>query len=232
MGEPAVMNWSGGKDSALALHAIQSKGSDNIKTLFTTLNREAHRISMHGVRKELLEQQAASIGLPLKLAFLPREADMETYNEIMVGVLAGFRKSGITKAVFGDIFLEDLREYRENQLSKAGFSASFPLWKKDTRLLIDQFLQLGFKTIVTCVNTKFLPESFAGRIIDRQFLEDLPDGVDPCGEHGEFHTFVFDGPIFSSPVSFRTGKKVIKSYRNNQDQNGSNDFCYCDLIPD
>jgi uncharacterized protein (TIGR00290 family) len=159
---------------------------------------------------------------------------MEDYNFYMEEKLSEIKKSGITHSVFGDIFLEDLKIYRENQLSKLGISAVFPLWKRDTRDLIHEFLNLGFKTIITCVNEMYLDKSFAGRIIDENFLKDLPEDVDPCGENGEFHTFTFDGPIFKTPVQFGIGETVKKTYPkpkvSPEDEDSEYVFWFCDLI--
>lgn len=170
-------------------------------------------------------------------------ASMEDYENVMRETLAKFKEKGVTHSVFGDIFLEDLRKYREEKLAEMQLEGVFPLWKTDTKELIREFLNLGFKTIVTCVNERNLDKSFAGRIIDEQFLADLPEGVDVCGENGEFHTFTFDGPIFSEPIDFEIGEIVYRKYEKPK-QESSNDACdtgssdafdygfwYCDLIP-
>lgn len=203
MGNRAIMNWSGGKDSALALASIIEDDKINVDYLFTTLSTENKRISMHGVREELLDMQARSIGIPLRKIFLPELTSMHDYSIAIENAMQVFRDEEIDKAIYGDIFLEDLRQYREEQLKKVEFSAVFPLWKDDTAKLIRKFLDLGFKTVVTCVNEKYLDRSFTGRIIDESFLNEIPSDVDPCGENGEFHTFVFDGPIFNQPISYR-----------------------------
>ena len=240
MRKKAIFNWSGGKDSALALYRVLQDDDYEVGKLLTNVNTHHDRISMHGVREKLLEQQAASINIPLQKLRLPEQPDMEQYNQIMHQAMDGLKKEGFEHAIFGDIFLEDLRKYREERLSSLGFSAHFPIWKKDTRALIRQFLDLGFKTILVCINSGLLDKSFAGRIIDEQFLEDLPENVDPCGENGEFHTFVFDGPIFKQPVPFEMGEKVYREYKSPKNSkedhtrdggNKSIGFWFCDLLP-
>ncbi len=230
----AVFNWSSGKDSALAFYKIQQENQTEVTTLLTSINKEFQRISMHGVHVSLLEKQAENIGLPLIKMELPKEPSMEEYREIMGKTMSDIQAMGITQSVFGDIFLEDLRKYREDQLNSIGMEAIFPLWKQDTTDLIHEFLNLGFKTIVTCVNETYLDKSFAGRIIDQDFINDLPENVDPCGENGEFHTFTFDGPIFKHPVQFEIGETVKKTYPkpqvNPEDEDGEYVFWFCDLI--
>lgn len=238
---PAVFNWSGGKDSTLALHRVLAERKFDVKYLLTTLSEKYHRISMHGVREELLEQQAASIGIPLKKIYLPEDASMETYNQVMKETMLTLVSEGIEHAIFGDIFLEDLKQYREEQLKQVGFTAHFPLWKQSSIDLLNEFVELGYKTILVCVNEKSLTQSFAGRIIDGQFINDLPTAVDPCGENGEFHSFVFEGPVFKTPVAFIKGEVVYRSYqpiaKDKDDCFSSNPlpydtgFWYCDLLP-
>lgn len=231
----ALFNWSSGKDSALALYKILQENQYEVNTLLTSINKEFQRISMHGVHVLLLERQASLLDIPLTKMELPKEPSMEEYQEIMSATMAEIQAQGITHSIFGDIFLEDLRQYREKQLNTIGMQAVFPLWKQNTSDLIQEFLQLGFKTIVTCVNGTYLDKSFAGRIIDQQFLDDLPENVDPCGENGEFHTFTFDGPIFKSPVQFEIGETVKKTYpkpkTNPEDHDEEYIFWFCDLIP-
>lgn len=238
----AIFNWSSGKDSALALYKILQSNEYEICSLLTSVNSHYNRISMHGVRAELLEEQAKNIGLPLHKMEIPEMPSMEIYEDIMKVTLDNFRSQGATYSVFGDIFLEDLRKYREDKLNQIGFEGVFPLWKIDTKELIKEFLDLGFKTIVTCVNEKNLDKSFVGRIIDEQFIKDLPNDVDVCGENGEFHTFTFDGPIFSNPIKFEIGEIVHRKYEKPK-SSVSNSACdtddtafdygfwYCDLIP-
>ncbi|WP_347218067.1 diphthine--ammonia ligase [Chryseobacterium sp.] len=231
----ALFNWSSGKDSALALYKILQEDQYEVSTLLTSVNKEFQRISMHGVHVLLLEQQASLLNIPLTKMELPKEPSMEEYQEIMNNTMAEILAQGVTHSIFGDIFLEDLRHYREKQLSSIGMQAVFPLWKQNTSDLIQEFLKSGFKTIVTCVNGAYLDKSFAGRVIDQQILDDLPENVDPCGENGEFHTFTFDGPIFKSPVQFEIGETVKKTYpkpkSSPEDPDEEYVFWFCDLIP-
>ncbi|MBC7652565.1 MAG: diphthine--ammonia ligase, partial [Deinococcales bacterium] len=196
MAYKSIFNWSGGKDSALALYQVLQDENYKVGRLLTNVNTINNRVAMHGVRIELLQQQAIALGLPLQMLTLPDQPSMLEYNEAMATTIKGLQQEGFTNAIFGDIFLEDLRKYREDTLLQVGFTAHFPLWKKDTKKLIHEFINLGFKTIVCCVKSDVLDESFVGRIIDNDFLNDLPKNVDSCGENGEFHTFVVDGPIF------------------------------------
>jgi uncharacterized protein (TIGR00290 family) len=240
----AIFNWSSGKDSALSLYKILQNPDYKIEYLLTSVNEQFQRISMHGVRVELLEAQAKSIGLPLKIMQIPEMPTMVVYETVMMQTLTELQKNGITHSVFGDIFLEDLRKYREDQLAKIGFEGVFPIWKIPSKELIDEFLQLGFKTIVVCVNERYLDKSFVGRIIDQNFINDLPENVDLCGENGEFHTFTFDGPIFSEPINFEIGEIVYRKYEKPKTEDLSETACdtsssdafdygfwYCDLIP-
>lgn len=240
----ALFNWSSGKDSALSLYKILQNPDFKIEYLLTSVNQQFQRISMHGVRVELLQAQAKSIGIPLKIMEIPEMPTMEVYEDVMTKTLTELKNEGISYSVFGDIFLEDLRQYRENQLTKLDFKGIFPIWKIPSHDLIQEFISLGFKTIVVCVNEKYLDKSFVGRIIDQDFINDLPDNVDVCGENGEFHTFAFDGPIFSEPINFEIGEIVHRKYEAPKNQNSSNTACdtndktafdygfwYCDLIP-
>mgnify|MGYP003109005493 FL=1 len=234
------LNWSSGKDAALAYYFLKNNSDYNVSKLVTTLNKDASRVSMHGLQESLLDVQAESMGLPLQKIYLPEETSMQVYNSKMKKATQKLISEGFTHAAFGDIFLEDLKKYREEQLQKVGLQSIFPLWKKDTSSLMKQFLKLGFKAITVCVNAKLLDKSFVGREVNEQFLNDLPDTMDPCGENGEFHTFVYDGPIFNHPISFEIGEKVLKSYspsRNNDDDCFTDDtkswdtqFWYCDLL--
>lgn len=233
----AIFNWSSGKDSALALYKILKEDQFEITSLLTSINQEFQRISMHGVHVSLLEKQAESLKFPLIKMEIPKEPTMEEYREIMSKTIKEIQSQGVTHSIFGDIFLDDLRKYREDQLNNIGMTAVFPLWKINTTDLIHEFLNLGFKTIVTCVNETYLDKSFAGRIIDKDFIKDLPENVDPCGENGEFHTFTFDGPIFKKPIDFEIGEIVKKTYPKSKSDNNSDDneegeyvFWFCDLI--
>lgn len=220
MREPTGLLWSGGKDSALALHALLRSDNFVVCSLLTSITAGYERISIHGVRRSLLEAQAASLGLPLKTHSIPQGCSNSDYETSMIEALHALRAGGITTIAAGDIFLEDVRQYREDLLNRAGMKAVFPLWKRDTRELAMRFLDLGFKATTSCVDTQALDESFAGRPFDLDFLADLPETVDPCGENGEFHTFVHDGPLFERPVRNATGETVLRDSR----------FCYCDLV--
>jgi uncharacterized protein (TIGR00290 family) len=231
--QQGFMNWSGGKDAAFSLYKVL-KGKDlDIRYLLTTLSDQYQRVSMHGVREVLLREQARQIGIPLKTLYLPEEADLTAYNRIMRRQLEAFSKEHIVYAVYGDIFLEDLRKYREDRLDMLGMKAVFPLWEMDTRELVHAFLDAGFKAVITCVNARLLDKSFAGKLIDHDFMNALPPGVDPCGENGEFHSFVYDGPIFAQPVKFTTGEVVEKVYGDANGDGGGwdNRFYFCDLLP-
>ena len=234
MKKKAIFNWSSGKDSALALCKTLKENKFEVTSLLTSINKEFQRISMHGVHVSLLEKQAESLGLPLIKMELPKEPSMEEYRNIMSKTMSEIRQNGVTHSIFGDIFLEDLKKYREDQLQSIGMKGVFPLWKIDTQNLIKEFLDLGFRTIVTCVNETYLDKSFGGRIIDEDFLKDLPKNVDPCGENGEFHTFCFDGPIFKNPIEFEIGEIVKKTYpkpkTDNDNEEGEYVFWFCDLI--
>ena len=208
----AYMNWSGGKDSALALHHAFKDTSLQVGALFTSINAAHDRVSMHGVRRKLAEAQAAAIGLPLYVAQLPEQPSMTAYESEMRQRVALLKKAGYSTALFGDIYLEDLRQYREAQLNAQGISCQFPLWKKDPSVLMEEFLAAGFKAIVVCVNGSHLDPGFCGRLLNEDFLNDLPPGADPCGENGEYHSFVFDGPIFRTPVHFTVGESVTREY--------------------
>ncbi|WP_153396094.1 Dph6-related ATP pyrophosphatase [Chryseobacterium vaccae] len=232
MNPKAIFNWSSGKDSGLALFKIIQENKYEVTALLTSINKEFQRISMHGVHVSLLEKQAESLGFPLIKMELPKEPSMEEYSAIMDKTMSRVKSMGVTASIFGDIFLEDLRQYREDQLNAIGMEAVFPLWKQNTAELIHEFLNLGFKTIVTCVNGTYLDKSFAGRIINQQFLDDLPENVDPCGENGEFHTFTFDGPIFKKPILFEIGETVKKTYpkpKTDSEEEGEYVFWFCDL---
>lgn len=227
------MNWSGGKDACLSLYRLSREGGPPVTRLLTTVAESSRRVSMHGVREVLLREQALSLGLPLEVVYLPEHADMETYDNLMAARLEAFRAEGITGAVFGDIFLEDLRVYREQRLGEADLQAVFPLWGEDTVTLAHLFLGAGFKAVVTAVNAAVLDESFAGRAFDDAFLSDLPPNVDPCGENGEFHSFVYDGPLFSRPVAYRKGGVVERGYPAPREGVDGWDtrFFFCDLLP-
>jgi uncharacterized protein (TIGR00290 family) len=220
MPEDVLFCWSGGKDSAMALHALQSAREYRVTALLTTVTEENDRISMHGVRRVLLERQAESVGLPLHAVLIPPQCVNTTYEARMKEALSEHLARGVQRVAFGDIFLEDLRIYRQRNLAQLGMEALFPIWKRDTRELAREFVRLGFRAIAVCVDPRVLDPSFAGRLLDESFFAGLPPGVDPCGENGEFHTFVFDGPIFQKPIHFLIGEKVTRD-----------GFCFCDLSP-
>jgi uncharacterized protein (TIGR00290 family) len=220
MSEPILFCWSGGKDSAMALHALSQRPDVRAVALLTTVTETYDRISMHGVRRELLVQQAQSIGLPLHEVRIPPQCLNPIYEARMEEALRIHYAEGVRTVAFGDIFLEDLRVYREQNLARIGMNALFPIWKRDTRELIRSFQAANFRAIAACIDPKVLDRSFAGRELDESFFRDLPAGVDPCGENGEFHTFVFDGPIFRNPIPVRAGEVVERDT-----------FIYCDLLP-
>jgi uncharacterized protein (TIGR00290 family) len=215
-----LVSWSGGKDSCMALREIQRAPGLRVETLVTTITRDYDRISMHRVRRVLLERQAANLGVPLHQIPISKGASNAEYETKMGEMFAIYRERGIDSVVFGDLFLEEIRTYRERLLAQHAMLGLFPLWKRDTLALIREFISLGFKTVIVCVDPAQLDPSFLGRLIDEDFLSQLPHEVDPCGENGEFHTFVFDGPIFSNPIRFDFGEKV---YRDS--------FWFCDLVP-
>ncbi len=217
----ALLAWSGGKDSALAAYEVAGSHDYKIVALLTTLTKDYDRISMHGVRRALLEQQADSLGFTLEKVFISKNSSHEEYGARMQETLERYLALGVSSVVFGDIFLEDVRKYRENNLSRIGMSAVFPLWSRNTRELAYQSIDLGFKTIITCVDSYVLGKEFVGKVFDRHFLSELPASVDPCGENGEFHSFVFDGPNFQDKITFTKGEIVLRDDR----------FYYCDLIP-
>lgn len=231
-------NWSSGKDSALALYHLLKDENYAVDELITTINSHYNRVSMHGLRKELLIAQTDAIGIKSSLIELPEMPSMEIYEQKMTETVNRLKNKGFTHSAFGDIFLDDLRIYRENQLAKVGLKTIFPIWKRDTEELLNEFLDLGFKTIIVCANSKHFGEEFVGTVIDKNFIDNLPQGVDPCGENGEFHTFCFDGPIFKKPIEFTIGEKVYREYNTPKIDN---DVCkgddekygvwYCDLIP-
>lgn len=224
----AVMNWSGGKDSAFALHKVLQGNEFEVEYLLTTVNSHWQRISMHGVRRELLQQQSEAIGIELIEVLLPEMPSMEDYEAEMNKTLDFLLEQGITHSIFGDIFLQDLRDYRENKLKEKGLTGVFPLWQIPTPNLVEDFIELNFKTITVCIDATKLDQNFCGRLIDQSFIADLPKEVDVCGENGEFHTFVFDAPFFKKPIEFTKGEIVFRDYKS---ENIRSEFYYCDLLP-
>lgn len=243
MKEKIVFCWSGGKDSALALNRILNEGQHEVVGLLTTCNEHFQRVSMHGVRLELLERQAAAIGLPLEKIFVSQRSSNEEYQQRMSACLSAYKARGVTACAFGDIFLEDLKRWREENLAKVGMRGIFPIWKNDSRELIREFFALGFGTVICCVNDAWLGEAAVGRNIDEEFIRSLPANVDPCGENGEFHSFAFAGPVFKEPVKFKVGEKVYRPVEvTHPTDSGSTYVCpsgptatkgfwFCDLLP-
>jgi uncharacterized protein (TIGR00290 family) len=218
--EPILFCWSGGKDSAMALHTLLQQRTVRVTALLTTVTEGYERISMHGVRRELLQRQAESIGLPLHEVRIPPQCVNPIYEARMEEALRVYYEQGVRKVAFGDIFLEDLRAYREKNLARIGMTALFPIWKRNTRELIRFFHAQHFRAIAVCIDAKVLDRRFAGLELDESFFADLPPSADPCGENGEFHTFVFDGPIFRRPIAVQTGEVVDRD-----------SFIFCDLQP-
>jgi uncharacterized protein (TIGR00290 family) len=204
----------------MALHVLLRDPQFEVVALLTTVTQGYDRISMHGVRRELLRRQAESVGLPVEEVQIPPQCVNSIYEARMAEVVLGFRQRGVLHVAFGDIFLEDLRIYREKKLLQADMTALFPLWKIHTRELAVRFLKDKFRAVTVCVDPSKLDKSFAGRELDEAFFRELPLGVDPCGEHGEFHTFVFDGPIFRFPIPVKVGPVVERD-----------SFVFCDLLP-
>jgi uncharacterized protein (TIGR00290 family) len=241
MKEKIIFCWSGGKDSALALHRLLVEGRYHVISLLTTCNDHFQRVSMHGVRLELLEQQAAAIGLPLEKVFVSQRSSNEEYQQKMSACLLSHKSRGVTACAFGDIFLEDLRRWREENLAQVGLRGIFPIWKIDSGELIREFIALGFGSVICCANDAYLGEDAVGRNIDTEFIASLPAEVDPCGENGEFHSFAFAGPVFKQPVKFKVGEKVYRpveithpgdsAYVCPSGPRRTKGFWFCDLLP-
>jgi len=206
---PAVFSWSGGKDSSYALNKVLEDGIYEVKYLLGTFNGNFHRLSMHGVREEMIQTQADYIDIPLLKVYV-YEANNEEYESQMNLMFAKIKQEGIHTVIYGDIFLEDLRKYREDTMATLGMKCVFPLWKMDTKKLILSFIEKKFKTAICCVNDGYLDESWLGKMIDDRFMKELPENVDPCGENGEYHSFCFEGPIFKKPLAIALGDKTYK----------------------
>ncbi len=221
-----IFHWSGGKDSMLALYYLLKEKKYRVTRLVTNFSKVTKRVTMHGVQSDLMKRQAESLSLPLDFVFY----DAAEYNEVIGSKFREIEKEGVTKIGYGDIFLEDLKKYRDEQLEENGLSGVYPLWRKDSNFLVNEFIELGFKAIVVCVNGELLDESFVGRILDKSFVADLPPNIDPCGENGEFHTYVYDGPIFNKPIKFTKGAIISQVYPNpiSTDEFGVK-FWFCDL---
>jgi uncharacterized protein (TIGR00290 family) len=218
--ERAWLCWSSGKDSAWSLHALRTQGEVDVVGLLTTLNATHDRVAMHAVRRQLLEAQAAAAGLPLHVVPLPWPCPNGTYEELMAGAVDRAREQGVTAMAFGDLFLEEVRRYREAQMRSSGMRLLFPLWGRPTRELAHEMIAGGLQARLTCVDPRALPATFAGRPFDQALLDALPPGVDPCGENGEFHTFAHDGPMFHRPVPVVGGEVVARD-----------GFVFADLLP-
>ena len=216
----------------MALYRLQQEPRYNVERLITTVNQHHDRVSMHGLRRDLLLKQVMEIDIPSSTIELPEQPDMATYESLMGTTLKSLKDEGFDHAAFGDIFLQDLKTYRERQMAGYGLKTIFPLWQKDSKTLLQEFIDLGFKAILVCVDAKKLDASFAGRIIDERFIADLPDGVDPCGENGEYHTFCFDGPIFKQAIPFQIGERIYREY--DAPSGGKKEekaqFWFCDLL--
>ncbi len=221
MGLPILHSWSGGKDSCLALAEVRADASQSVAMLVTTVTEGYDRVSMHGVRRALIHRQADALGLPVHIVTIPQNATNRAYESRMEEAFERFRSEGMTTIAFGDLFLADIRRYREEWLARTGMTPVFPLWHRDTRRLARQFIDQGYKAILTCVDTRVLGREFAGRTFDHTLLADLPPTVDPCGENGEFHTFVFGGPIFHQDIPITLGEVVQRDA-----------WSFCDLLPD
>jgi len=217
---PVLLSWSGGKDSTLALERLRASPEWHVVGLLTTVTEEHDRISMHGVRRSLLEAQAEALGVPLTIVWVPSGASNEVYGERMGAAMREAVDAGITSVAFGDLFLEEVRSYRERMLATVGMEAVFPIWGMDTAELARRFTDDGYRAILTCVDTEQIPASFAGRDFDPRLLQELPESADPCGENGEFHSFVHDGPIFLHSVPCSRGDRVLRDGR----------FMYQDLL--
>ena len=206
----AILSWSSGKDSAMALYRARVSKQFEVVCLLTTLTDQFRRVSMHGVREELLDRQAEALGITLEKVLIPYPCPNAVYEEKMRNTLSRWKEKGVTHAIFGDLFLEDIRKYREANLSQLDLTPVFPVWGTDTSSLAREMLKVGFRAILTCVDPKKIDGKFAGRQFDNSLLEDLPPTVDPCGENGEFHTFVYDGPVFRESIPVEIGRSVMR----------------------
>ena len=215
-----LLSWSGGKDSALALQELVRARQYTVRALLTTVTEEFDRISMHGVRRSLLSAQASSLGLPVEEVWIPKNSSNEIYETRMREVLTRYKDRGVERVAFGDIFLQDIRSYREERLAQIGMRGVFPLWERNTSRLAREFVDSGFRAVVCCVDPRRLPGEFCGREYDLAFLESIPASVDPCGENGEFHTFVYAGPIFSNEIPILKGEVVLRD-----------GFYFADVVP-
>lgn len=210
MAKQTWLSWSSGKDSAWALHELRQSDEYEVTGLFTTINTAFDRVAMHAVRVELLRRQAEAVGLPLHLIEIPYPCSDEQYTAAMTDFMARARLEGVDRMAFGDLYLEDVRRYREARLRDTGIEAVFPLWNRPTRELLETMLDAGLRARLTCIDPRSLPAGFAGRELSRDLLAELPASVDPCGENGEFHSFVFDGPMFAQPIAIEMGEVITR----------------------
>lgn len=204
------LSWSSGKDSAWTLHKLRTSGEFEVAALLTTINQDAGRVAMHAVREELLEEQARAAGVRLVKVPIPWRCSNAVYEAAMATAVAQARSEGVSHMAFGDLFLEDIRRYREEKLRPAGITPVFPIWGLPTAPLAREMVAAGLRAYLTCVDPSKLDPSFAGRLFDRQLLDELPPSIDPCGENGEFHSFAFAGPMFSRPIEAKTGHIVVR----------------------
>lgn len=223
----AVLNWSGGKDSAHALYKILQQDEYEIVSLLTTINQSTCLSTMHNIPIALLQAQSERLGIPLKIVGLKPKGSMEDYSSTMNSVSREFKNEGVTHFIFGDIFLHDVRSYREQQLKTLGITVVEPLWNKTSQEVMDDFLETGLKTVIVTTMADGLGQTAIGRVIDRSFVNQLPEGTDPNGENGEYHTFCYDGPIFSSPVPFKMGVPYAKSFDIGLADGNTKTFTYC-----
>lgn len=219
-GRPVLLAWSSGKDSAWSLHVLRQRPDVEVVGLLTTVNGVHDRVAMHAVRRTLLEAQARAAGVPLAMVPIPSPCSNAEYEEAMGAAVERARAAGVRGVAFGDLFLQDVRQYRERQMAQTGLELLFPLWQRPTGALAREMLAGGLRATLTCVDPRVLPASFAGRAFDASLLADLPPGVDPCGENGEFHTFAWDGPMFREPIRVRAGEVLERD-----------GFVFADLLP-
>jgi uncharacterized protein (TIGR00290 family) len=220
MKRKTLLSWSSGKDSAWALHVLQQEPNVDVVGLFCTVNKEFNRVAMHAVRVELLQQQASSAGLPLHILQIPYPCSNGEYDDVMTSFIDETKKGNIECFAFGDLFLEDVRRYREDRLKGTGITPIFPIWGIPTKELSRKMVASGLKAMITCIDPKSLTREFAGREYNESFLNDIPVGVDPCGENGEFHSFAFDGPMFQNPIGMLLGEIVHRD-----------SFVFADILP-
>lgn len=222
----SVFNWSGGKDSAFALYKVLQSGLYDVVALLTTVNSSSSRSTMHDIPLELLKRQASSIGIPLYVINLSPASGMDEYNKAMSDAVLHFKEQGVATFIFGDIFLYDVRKYREDALRPLGIDVFEPLWDKSSREVMEEFLQSGLKTVIVTTTATVLGREYIGRHIDESLIKDLPESADVCGEQGEYHTFCYDGPIFSHPVTFTLGQPYEKSFPIKLDDGTEQIFSY------